>query len=59
MEKQIRIGKSRIEKGQKMRRGKGWRLQAPKPGGKVFKATLIKRFNVGDENIAIFRVLPY
>jgi len=43
------------KRGEKMRQGKGWRLVH----GKItFKATLIKRFNVGEENVAIFRVLP-
>ena len=38
-----------------MRQGKGWRFVH----GKItFEATLIKRFNVGDESVAIFRVLP-
>ncbi len=48
-----------IERGQRMRQGKGWRLIGPEPGRKAFKATLLKRINIGDESVAIFRVLPY
>ena len=37
--------------------GKGWRLVSPT--GRALKATLAKRFKIGDENVAVFRVLPY
>jgi hypothetical protein len=43
------------KRGEKMRQGKGWRLVSQ--GGTAFKATLIRRFKVGDENVAVFRVL--
>ena len=45
----------RAKRGEKMKRGKGWRLIR---GKLAFKATLIRRFNVGSENVAVFRVLP-
>jgi hypothetical protein len=44
MAKKVRIGSTRIARGQKMKRGKGWRLKAPGSNGKAFKATLIRRF---------------
>jgi hypothetical protein len=47
----------KVKRGVRMRRGKGWRLEAP--GGQGYKATLIERFNIGDESVAIFRVLPH
>jgi hypothetical protein len=43
------------KRGEKMKRGKGWRLVK---GELAFKATLIRRFNVGSESVAMFRVLP-
>ena len=45
----------KTKRGEKMKQGKGWRLVR---GKLAFKATLIRRFNVGDENVAVFRVLP-
>jgi hypothetical protein len=42
-------------RGQKMKPGKAWRLISP--GGRAFKATLVKRLNIGAESVAIFRVL--
>ena len=43
-------------RGEKMSTGKGWRLVSPSE--RVFKAVLVKRFNIGTESVAIFRVLP-
>jgi hypothetical protein len=48
---------SGVPRGQKMKQGKGWRLASPGET-RSFKATLLKRINVGGEIIAIFRVLP-
>jgi hypothetical protein len=42
-------------RGEKMRPGKAWRLITP--GGRAFKATLVKRLNIGSESVAVFRVL--
>jgi hypothetical protein len=39
-----------------MNTGKGWRLR--RKNGPIFKAALVKRLKVGEEDIAIFRVLP-
>jgi hypothetical protein len=47
----------KVLRGQKMKTGKGWRLASPN-ATRGFKATLIKRIDVGGEIIAIFRVLP-
>ena len=38
-----------------MKRGKAWRLLTP--GGRAFKATLVRRLNIGSESVAIFRVI--
>ncbi len=51
------VAGARIPRGEKMRSGKGWRLIAPKPGQKAFKASLLKKLDVGGERLAIFRVL--
>jgi hypothetical protein len=45
-----------VARGKKMKRGKAWRLVTP--GGKAFKASLLKKVKVGAETLAIFRVLP-
>ena len=42
-------------RGQKMKTGKAWRLITP--SGRAFKATLVKRVNIGRESVAIFRVI--
>jgi len=42
-------------RGQKMKPGKAWRLITP--GGRAFKATLVKRLTIGRESVAVFRVL--
>lgn len=42
-------------RGQKMKTGKAWRLITP--GGRAFKATLVKRLNIGRESVAVFRVV--
>ncbi len=48
---------SKVPRGQKMPTGKGWRLFSPGET-RGFKASLIKRIDIGGEIIAIFRVLP-
>ena len=47
----------KVKRGQRMKTGKGWRLEGP--GKQGFKASLIKRLDIGGESIAIFRVLPH
>jgi hypothetical protein len=46
----------KVPRGEKMKRGKAWRLVTP--GGKAFKAALLKKVKVSGETLAIFRVLP-
>jgi hypothetical protein len=50
------VGK-KLKRGERMAKGKGWRLVGPSK--KMFKASLIKRLDIGGESVAIFRVLPY
>jgi len=45
----------KVPRGQKMKPGKAWRLMSP--GGRGFKATLVRRLNIGKESVAIFRVI--
>ena len=47
----------KVKRGERMKKGKGWKLMAP--GGQAFKASLIQRLDIADESIAIFRVLPH
>jgi hypothetical protein len=42
------------KRGTKMPTGKGWRLVTPSKN-RAFKASLLKRLNVGGERLAIFR----
>lgn len=48
---------SRVRRGQRMRKGKGWRLVGP-GRGVGFKAALVTSFNGGDSRFALFRILP-
>ena len=47
----------KVKRGERMKKGKGWRLEAP--GGQGYKAVLIRRLEIGKESVAIFRVLPH
>jgi hypothetical protein len=47
----------KVLRGSRMKSGKGWRLVGP--GEQGFKASLLKRLDIGGESIAIFRVLPH
>jgi hypothetical protein len=46
----------RAKRGERMTPGRGWRLVGP--GKQVFKATLIRRLSIGQESVAVFRVVP-
>jgi hypothetical protein len=48
-----------VERGMKMKTGKGWRLVTPKGGNRGFKASLLQTFSSKGERFAIFRVLGY
>jgi hypothetical protein len=55
MPKKIEPCEVKAPRGLKMKTGKAWRLITP--GGRAFKATLVRRLSIGDEIVAIFRVL--
>jgi hypothetical protein len=42
-------------RGTKMVPGKAWKLITP--GGRAFRATLVRRLKIGSESVAVFRVL--
>ena len=42
-------------RGEKMKTGKGYRLIAP--NGKAFKVTLVRRIKIGQEDVAILRII--
>ena len=46
-----------VERGTKVKEGKGWRLVTPKSGYRAFKASLLKTFWSKGERFALFRVL--
>lgn len=43
-------------RGENMKTGRGWRLLSPT--GRAFKVTLKARLEIGEETIAVLRVLP-
>jgi hypothetical protein len=43
------------KRGEKMKTGKAWRLVSPT--GHAFKASLVKRLRIGEESVAVFRVV--
>ena len=43
------------KRGERMKAGRAWRLISP--FGRAFKATLAKRFKIGKESVAVFRVV--
>jgi hypothetical protein len=45
----------KAKRGVAMKSGRGWRLISP--GEMVFKASLVKHLRIGDETVALFRVL--
>ena len=55
MAKKIDPNVVKAPRGQIMKTGKAWRLITP--GGRAFKATLVKRLKIGSESVAIFRVV--
>jgi hypothetical protein len=55
MPKKLDPREVRAPRGQKMKTGKAWRLITP--GGRAFKATLVKRLKIGKESVAVFRVI--
>jgi hypothetical protein len=54
----VKVAGNRVVRGERMARGKGWRLIPP--GGRTgFKAVLKSKTKVGGEIVALFRVLPH
>jgi hypothetical protein len=52
----ISIKGQKARRGQKMTKGKGWRLAILKGQKRVFVGTLLTTINFGDKRIAIFSV---
>ena len=52
----IRIMGQRARKGERMTKGKGWRLAMEKGRKRVFVATLLSTVNLGNKRIALFSV---
>ena len=55
--KKTTVAGVKVKRGERMKTGKGWKLVGL--NRRAFKASLLKRLDIGDEKIAIFRVLPY
>jgi hypothetical protein len=53
---EISIKGQKAGKGERMTRGKGWRLAATKGRKRVFVGTLLQTINLGDKRLAIFSV---
>jgi hypothetical protein len=51
---QVSMKGKRLRRGERMIKGKGWRLARVK--GKVFVGSLLETVDVGSERLAIFRI---
>ena len=56
MASEITIRGEKAKRGERMRKGKGWRIAAVKGRKRVFTATLLETVNAGSVRIAIFSV---
>jgi hypothetical protein len=56
MANQIKIMGQRARRGERMTKGKGWRLAIEKGRKRVFIGTLLETINFGDKRLAIFSV---
>lgn len=56
MAAQIRILGQKARRGERMTKGKGWRLAMEKGRKRVFIGTLLETINLGDRRLAIFSV---
>ncbi len=56
MASKITIHGEKAKKGERMTKGKGWRIVAVKGRKRVFTATLLETVNAGSVRIAIFSV---
>jgi hypothetical protein len=53
---QIKIMGQRARRGDRMTKGKGWRLAVQKGRKRVFIGTLLETINIGGKRLAIFSV---
>ncbi|MBZ5672021.1 MAG: hypothetical protein LAO04_20145 [Acidobacteriia bacterium] len=56
MPSEIRIMGQKAKTGERMTRGKGWRLATVKGQRRVFVGTLLQTINFGKKRLAIFSV---
>ncbi len=56
MAKTVKIKDTIVKRGNHLPTGKGWRLLRSKET-RAFKASLLKTLKVGDERLAIFRIV--
>jgi len=56
MANEITIEGVKARKGERMRKGKGWRLAAVKGRKRIFVAALLQTYNFGKKRLAIFSV---
>ena len=52
----ITFSGEKAKRGERMTKGKGWRLAVTKGKKRVFVATLLETINLGDKRLAIFSV---
>jgi hypothetical protein len=56
MPAQIKILGRRARRGERMTKGKGWRLAMEKGRKRVFVGTLLETINLGNRRLALFSV---
>jgi hypothetical protein len=56
MANRIRIMGKKARKGERMTKGKGWKLAMEAGRKRVFPGTLLETINIGSKRIAIFSV---
>jgi len=56
MANEITIKGKKARKGERMTKGKGWRLAAVKGRKRIFVAALLDTYNFGKKRLAIFSV---
>jgi len=56
MAAEISIKGAKARRGERMTKGKGWRLAAVKGQKRVFVGTLLETINMGSRRLAIFSV---
>lgn len=52
----ITISGAKAKRGERMTKGKGWRLATTQGRKRVFVATLLETINLGDKRLAVFSV---